>query len=79
MRLKPALLTATPRLTPENGISFDEIDIPGGVIVNVPIQLIQRDPRYYKCPNEFIPERWGDRAEELSIGRVPFTAFGKGI
>lgn len=79
LRLKPSVLTALPRVTPPNGISVDEIDIPGGIIVSVPVQLIQRDPRYYKFPNELIPERWAEETKELSNGRVPFMAFGRGI
>lgn len=72
-------MTVLPRLTPPNGFSIDEIDIPGGIIVSVPILLIQRDARYYKSPEEFLPERWGEEAEKLSNGKVPFMAFGKGM
>lgn len=35
---------------------------------------IQRDPRYWDEPNEFIPERW----DNLTPEKAPFLAFTRG-
>jgi len=54
-------MTGYYRVTPPNGIQVDEVHIPGDTNVFVPVQLIQRDPRYWPKPLEFIPERWSEQ------------------
>jgi len=78
LRLKPALLTGGYRVTPVNGIQVDEVYIPGDTIVFVPTQLIQTDPRYYADPLEFIPERQGERREEMKTDGAPYYPFSTG-
>ena len=79
LRLKPALLTGYYRVTPPNGIQVDEVHIPGDTNVFVPVQLIQRDPRYWPKPLEFIPERWSDMKGQQSTENTPFIPFSLGL
>lgn len=78
LRLKPALLTGGYRVTPAKGLQVDEVYIPGDVNVFVPIQLIQTDERYSKDAHQFIPERWGERRDELDTDSAPFLPFSLG-
>lgn len=75
LRLRPAVLVAGSRETPAGGIQIDEMHIPGNTNVLVPIYHIQRDPRYWKQAEEFIPERWGDRREEMGTDKAPYFPF----
>lgn len=62
--------------------------IPGDTIVSVPAHTIQRDPRYWDQPREFVPERWGNNNSSnngdegggggLTPERAPFIAFTRG-
>lgn len=75
LRLRPAVLVAGSRETPAGGIQIDEVHIPGNTNVLVPIYHIQRDPRYWKQAEEFIPERWGDRRVEMETDKAPYFPF----
>lgn len=79
LRLKPALLTGYYRVTPPQGVQVDEVHIPGDINVFVPVQLIQRDPRYWPKPLEFIPERWSKQKGQLSTENAPFIPFSLGL
>lgn len=82
LRLKPALMTGLYRVTPptSGGLQIDEVRVPADVNVFVPIQLIQRDPRYWPRPLEFIPERWSEDSGEgeLAAENAPFMPFSLG-
>ncbi|ETS80880.1 hypothetical protein PFICI_08409 [Pestalotiopsis fici W106-1] len=75
LRVKAALTLAGPRETPAGGLQIDEVHIPGGVNVLVPAGQIHRDPRYWKQADEFIPERWGERREEMGTDGAPYLPF----
>ncbi|KAH8203627.1 hypothetical protein TruAng_002157 [Truncatella angustata] len=79
LRLKPALLTGSYRMTPPEGIQVDEQYIPGNTNVIVPTQLIQTDERYWPHALEFIPERFGERRDELKTDGAPFLPFTLGM
>lgn len=78
LRLKPALMTGGYRVTPSKGLQIDEVYIPGDVNVFVPMQLIHKDKRYYENAEEFIPERWGERREEMGTDGAPHFPFSMG-
>jgi cytochrome P450 len=75
LRLKPPVIQGTPRETPSQGVHVAGEYIPGHVIASVPNILIQRDPRYWKQANEFIPERFGERREEMGTDDSPWIPF----
>jgi cytochrome P450 len=62
-RLRPAMTTRGPRVTPPEGIQVDEIYVRGDVNVLVPTQLLQADERYYKDARNFVPEKWNENKE----------------
>jgi len=75
LRLKPALLNAGPRETPVEGLTIDEVHIPGKTNVLIPTQLIHKDSRYWQDGESFIPERFGERREELGTDNAPYMPF----
>jgi cytochrome P450 len=58
LRLKPAVPSGQPRVTPAAGLQIDEVWIPGDVNVITPQYVMQRDERYFPRGAEFVPERW---------------------
>ncbi|KAF1944269.1 cytochrome P450 [Clathrospora elynae] len=79
LRLKPPTIQGLPRETPAQGIRIGDKHIPGYVNVSVPVTLIQRDPRWWKQPNEFIPERWMERRGEMGTDDSPWFPFQMGM
>ncbi|KAF2650048.1 monooxygenase [Lophiostoma macrostomum CBS 122681] len=79
LRLKPPVITGGYRVTPPEGLQVDEVYIPGDVNVIVPIQLIHTDKKYWKKPLDYIPERWGERKEELGTDETLFMPFSQGL
>ena len=53
--------------------------IPGNVHVAVPTVLTQRDPRWWKDANDFVPERWVEWREEWGTDGAPFMPFNLGM
>ncbi|KAH7053258.1 cytochrome P450 [Macrophomina phaseolina] len=74
MRLWPPAPAAMPRLTPPEGLQIGDVWIPGNVTVAVPPYTVQRDPRNFERPDEFLPERWTEgRAKPEEGGFMPFS------
>ncbi|KAF2130546.1 putative benzoate 4-monooxygenase cytochrome P450 [Dothidotthia symphoricarpi CBS 119687] len=78
LRLRPALLNGGPRETTSKGIQIDEVYIPGNTNVCVPVQLIQKDPRWWPQAEEFVPERFGERRAEMGTENAPYMPFSLG-
>jgi cytochrome P450 len=79
LRLRPALLTGGARESPAKGIQVGETYIPGNTNLVIPISLIQRDARYWPQPEEFVPERFGERREEMGTDQAPYLPFSLGM
>lgn len=67
LRLKPAVPSGNPRVTPPEGLTIPLVDengktedlfIPGGVDVYVPPYWVHRHPHYFPDPEAFLPSRW---------------------
>lgn len=58
LRLKPAVPSGPPRVTPPGGLQVDEVWIPGDVNIIVPQYVLQRDDRNFVDADKFMPERW---------------------
>jgi cytochrome P450 len=78
LRLKPPVIQGLPRETPAQGLHLGDVHIPGHVVVSVPTILIQRDPRWWQQPNDFIPERWGEQKKQMGTGDSPWIPFQLG-
>jgi cytochrome P450 len=86
MRRWPSVFFATQRVTPPEGITIKDRFIPGDMLVGIPSFALQRDPRNFVQPDDFIPERWLDRPElvlrkgaffPFMVG--PYNCAGKGL
>ncbi|TPR04434.1 hypothetical protein CAN33_0029715 [Aspergillus niger] len=77
LRLCPAVLSGLQRETGPEGLRTAGVYIPPGMIVSVPTYTVQRDPRNFPRPNEFIPERWSTQPE-LVIHKEALNAFSSG-
>jgi cytochrome P450 len=45
----------------------------------MPIHCLQRDPRYFVRPLQFMPERWTDEQPDAVIDKRAFMPFGTGV
>lgn len=79
MRMYPSVaylirMCTVPQYTiPEIGLTINE-----GVKVLIPIQAFHRDPKYFKDPEKFNPERFSDNAAKDYIRKFVFLPFGEG-
>jgi cytochrome P450 len=78
LRLKPPVPSQILRRTPPQGLWVDELFIPGDVHVGVPTYSVQRDPRYWDRPDEFVPERWMGKDKKDKIAQDAFLPFSIG-
>ncbi|KAJ5529440.1 hypothetical protein N7527_002833 [Penicillium freii] len=77
MRLLPAVLTFSSRVTPPQGLMIDGTFIPGNIRICAPRYTIGRLETAYVHPHEFIPERWYSQPELIKDKRA-FAPFGVG-
>ncbi|KAK4868972.1 hypothetical protein LT330_006581 [Penicillium expansum] len=77
MRLLPAVLTFSSRVTPPEGLMIDGTFIPGNTKICAPRYTIGRLETAYVYPHEFIPERWYSQPEMIKDKRA-FAPFGVG-
>ncbi|KAF9249319.1 hypothetical protein DTO013E5_8509 [Penicillium roqueforti] len=77
MRLLPAVLTFSSRITPPEGLMIDGTFIPGNTKICAPRYTIGRLETAYVNPHEFIPERWYSQPELIKDKRA-FAPFGVG-
>lgn len=76
LRLRPAVPSGNPRVTPPGGLTIPLVDdngkkehlfVPGDVDVYCPPYWVHRDPRYFPDPEAFLPDRWlGGTGDELT-------------
>ncbi|PWY91938.1 cytochrome P450 [Aspergillus sclerotioniger CBS 115572] len=77
LRLYPAVLSGLQRETGPEGLTTAGVYIPPYTLVSVPTYTIQRDPRNFGEPDEFIPERWSSHPE-LVIRKEAMIPFSTG-
>ncbi|KAI1066927.1 hypothetical protein LB507_011384 [Fusarium sp. FIESC RH6] len=79
MRLHPSIGLMMERHVPPQGVEICGRFIPGGTIVGINPWVLQHDPKVYKDPESFIPERWLTADSELlSKMETSFFTFGAG-
>ncbi|UDD58024.1 hypothetical protein AFCA_005496 [Aspergillus flavus] len=73
-RLSSPLSTVLPREVPSTGYVIGGHFLPKGTIVGFHLDDINRNPKFFPEPNEFIPERWsGEEGKKLQRWFVPFS------
>ncbi|KAB8202447.1 cytochrome P450 [Aspergillus parasiticus] len=73
-RLSSPLSTVLPREVPSTGCVIGGHFLPKGTIVGFHLDDINRNPKFFPEPNEFIPERWtGKEGKKLQRWFVPFS------
>ncbi|MCJ1464976.1 hypothetical protein MMC07_003591 [Pseudocyphellaria aurata] len=77
LRMHPPVPSGAPRITPPEGITVDDVFVPGGVNVTVPQYVLGRSEACYVQPNDFIPERWYSRPE-LIKSKNAYAPFSLG-
>ncbi|KAI0588159.1 CypX Cytochrome P450 [Pyrenophora tritici-repentis] len=77
LRLYPPVPSGLQRLTPPQGAMIAGRYIPGNMNVTTPTYSLQRDPRAFVYPNDFIPERWSTQPK-LILRKDAFIPFGYG-
>ncbi|CAO2149409.1 unnamed protein product [Urochloa humidicola] len=78
LRIHPptALLT---RLCMQHGQKIQGYDVPRGTMIVTNVWAISRDPKYWKDPDSFMPERFeGEGASDFGGSYFNFTPFGAG-
>ncbi|KAF5984321.1 cytochrome P450 monooxygenase oxidoreductase [Fusarium coicis] len=79
MRLHPSVGLLMERHVPPQGAEICGQFIPGGTVVGINPWVLHSDPRVYKDPESFIPERWLTAdAGLLSKMENSFLTFGAG-
>jgi len=74
LRLHPPVPGGVYRDSPKGGITVDDHFVPEGCKVITPQYTIQRSPKAFVQPDEFIPERWTTRGE-LVLDKEAFFPF----
>ncbi|KAH6887527.1 cytochrome P450 [Thelonectria olida] len=75
LRLFPPIAFGPPRVSP--GATVAGQYIPPGVIVSVDNWSVGRDPRNFRDPDSFLPERWLDR--DSTDNKASFQPFSLGL
>ncbi|KAH7148170.1 cytochrome P450 ClCP1 [Dactylonectria macrodidyma] len=78
MRIYPPVPIGMPRVIPEGGLTVLGRYLPGGTIVSVHQYASYHDPKYWRRPHDFIPERWLDDPEYADDNRKIFQPFSLG-
>ncbi|KAI0109866.1 cytochrome P450 [Daldinia grandis] len=77
LRLYPPVPTGGYRQSPPNGMTINDVYIPGNVTIVAPRYSLARLDSSYEEPDQFIPERWTTRPEMVKDARG-FAPFSQG-
>ncbi|KAK8488962.1 hypothetical protein V6N11_019496 [Hibiscus sabdariffa] len=77
LRLHPTLPFLVPRRT-STAVKLFDYDIPSDITVFINAWAIQRDPRWWDMPEEFIPERFENNGVDFKGQDFHFIPFGCG-
>lgn len=79
MRLHAPFGVYTRRCVKDYKIPDTDVVVEKGTTLLLPISGLQRDAKYYKDPEEFIPERYDENSTiNRSFTEMPFLTFGDG-
>lgn len=77
LRLWPSLFFLGQRVVQPHGLQIGSRFLPGNTIVQLHPFVINRDPRNFAYPEDFIPERWTTKPE-LVLNKDAFIPFSTG-
>ncbi|KAL2870494.1 cytochrome P450 [Aspergillus lucknowensis] len=77
LRLCPPTPSGLPRETGPDGLTIAGTHIPPRTTVSVPTYTTHRDPRNFREPEKFVPERWFS-IPEMVIRKEAFIPFSRG-
>ncbi|KAL8279989.1 hypothetical protein RQP46_007570 [Phenoliferia psychrophenolica] len=75
LRLNPPLPFHVQRMVPEGGAEVAGVFLPEGTHVRLASFSIQRDPRYFKDADKFMPERWTAKKDDPNNQPFEKNAF----
>ncbi|KAM0150549.1 hypothetical protein ACHAPG_008799 [Botrytis cinerea] len=78
LRLYAPVTFNSQRVTPKGGLTIGTVYIPGDTIVSLATWQLHRDPRNFKDPDRFIPERW-TTSPDLIINKAAYLPFSMGV
>ncbi|RMZ17218.1 hypothetical protein D0860_00557, partial [Hortaea werneckii] len=78
MRLSPPVVHGPPRLVQPGGIVVDGEYFTEGTVLSTPTYTLQRNEKIYDAPNDFKPERWMGKEEDLKQARQAYQPFHVG-
>ncbi|KAK0702409.1 cytochrome P450, partial [Lasiosphaeris hirsuta] len=84
LRLNPGVPGRLPRIVPAGGVTFNDIYLPQGTVVNMSAWDMHHDTRVFTSPRLFDPSRWiaksedGSLVEEVRERERYLVAFSKG-
>ncbi|KAK7513236.1 cytochrome P450 [Phyllosticta citriasiana] len=77
MRMKTPAPQGLMREVPAGGLQIEDEHIPAGTIVSVPTWTLDHDPRVWKDPDSYQPERF--EGVDVNSESVPFMPFLRGV
>lgn len=77
LRLHPPVPSGVLRVTPPEGVEVNGRYLPGDITVGIPMHTLNRSPKIYERPLDFVPERWYSKPEMVKNPRA-FTPFSIG-
>jgi len=77
LRMHPPVALVVPRVT-RSDIKLKGYDIPAKTTVHINAWAIQRDPKFWESPEEFLPERFENSEVDFKGQDSQFIPFGFG-
>lgn len=72
LRLSMANPSRLPRVVPSGGWTYNNYHFPAGTNVGVAPYELHLNPRVFRDPEKFLPERWLDPSDEMMRDWIPF-------
>lgn len=73
LRISMANPTRLPRVVPAGGVTLPSGHfLPEGTIAGIGAHSLHMNPKVFKDPEEFVPERWLETTQEMSRDNIPF-------
>ncbi|KAF2671788.1 cytochrome P450 [Microthyrium microscopicum] len=79
LRMYPPVSNGLPRVVPEGGVMVDDTFVPPGASISLTQYSCYRNPKNFKDPYDFVPERWlADNTEYATDKKHALQPFSYG-